>query len=94
MVEEPSVNDTIAIFVDQRKYEVHHEFGSATHPSFQPPNFHRYITDRHLPDKAVDLIDEASSALRMQIDSMPENLIFLNVISCVLVLNVKRLKRR
>lgn len=76
LVEEPSVQDTIAILRGIKdKYEVHHgvrisdsSILAASHLSA------RYITDRNLPDKAVDLIDEAGSALRMQIDSMPEEL--------------------
>jgi len=76
MVSEPSVEDTIAILRGiKEKYEVHHgvritddAIVAAAKLSF------RYITDRFLPDKAVDLIDEATSALRMDIDSMPEEL--------------------
>src|SRR5205823_680532 len=72
-VSEPSVEDTIAILRGLReKYEVHHGVrikdsaivAAATLSS-------RYITDRFLPDKAIDLIDEAAASLRIQIDSMP-----------------------
>ena len=76
MVEEPSVQDTIAILRGiKEKYEVHHGV-RISDPSLVAAAelSHRYITDRHLPDKAVDLIDEAGSMLRMQIDSMPEEL--------------------
>ncbi|TAL50133.1 ATP-dependent chaperone ClpB [Patescibacteria group bacterium] len=76
MVEEPSVQDTIAILRGiKEKYEVHHGV-RISDPSLVAAAVlsHRYITDRHLPDKAVDLIDEAGSMLRMQIDSMPEEL--------------------
>jgi len=76
MVEEPSVLDTIAILRGiKEKYEVHHGI-RISDPSIVAAAelSHRYITDRNLPDKAVDLIDEAGSALRMQIDSMPEEL--------------------
>jgi ATP-dependent Clp protease ATP-binding subunit ClpB len=76
MVEEPSLEDTINILRGiKEKYEVHHgvritdnAIKAATKLST------RYISDRFLPDKAVDLIDEATSALRMEIDSMPEEL--------------------
>ena len=75
-VKEPSVEDTIAILRGiKEKYEVHHgvhisdkALVSATQLS------HRYISDRYLPDKAVDLMDEAAASLRMEIDSMPEEI--------------------
>jgi len=76
MVEEPSVQDTIAILRGiKEKYEVHHGV-RISDPSIVAAAelSHRYITDRFLPDKAVDLIDEAGSMLRMEIDSMPEEL--------------------
>lgn len=76
VVEEPSVEDTIAILRGiKEKYEVHHGI-RISDPSIVAAAqlSHRYITDRNLPDKAVDLMDEAGSALRMQIDSMPEEL--------------------
>jgi len=76
IVEEPSVQDTIAILRGiKEKYEVHHGV-RISDPSIVAAAqlSHRYITDRNLPDKAVDLMDEAGSALRMQIDSMPEEL--------------------
>jgi ATP-dependent Clp protease ATP-binding subunit ClpB len=76
MVEEPTVEDTIAILRGiKEKYEVHHGV-RISDPSIVAAAelSHRYITDRQLPDKAVDLIDEAGSMLRMQIDSMPEEL--------------------
>jgi ATP-dependent Clp protease ATP-binding subunit ClpB len=73
MVAEPSVEDTIAILRGlKERYEVHH--GVRIKDSAivaAAPLSHRYITDRHLPDKAVDLIDEAASKLRMEIDSRP-----------------------
>jgi len=75
-VEEPSVQDTIAILRGiKEKYEVHHGV-RISDPSIVAAAelSYRYITDRNLPDKAVDLIDEAGSMLRMQIDSMPEEL--------------------
>jgi ATP-dependent Clp protease ATP-binding subunit ClpB len=76
LVEEPSTEDTIAILRGiKEKYELHHGV-RISDPSIVAAAelSQRYITDRHLPDKAVDLIDEAASALRMQIDSMPEEL--------------------
>jgi len=73
LVTEPSVEDTIAILRGiKEKYEVHHGIritDSATVAAATLSN--RYITDRFLPDKAIDLIDEASSKLRIEIDSMP-----------------------
>ncbi len=75
-VAEPSVDDTIAILRGiKEKYEVHHGVritDSALISAAQLSS--RYITDRQLPDKAVDLIDEAASALRLEIDSQPEEL--------------------
>lgn len=76
VVEEPSVQDTIAILRGiKEKYEVHHGI-RISDPSIVAAAelSNRYITDRNLPDKAVDLMDEAGSALRMQIESMPEEL--------------------
>jgi len=73
LVREPSVEDTIAILRGiKEKYEVHHGVriqDSATVAAATLSN--RYITDRFLPDKAIDLIDEAASKLRIEIDSMP-----------------------
>lgn len=75
-VGEPSVEDTIAILRGIKdKYEVHHGVritDSALVAAAELSN--RYITDRFLPDKAIDLIDEATSAIRMEIDSMPDEL--------------------
>ena len=76
MVNEPSVEDTISILRGlKEKYEVHHGvriLDSALIVAAQLSD--RYITDRFLPDKAIDLIDEAASALRIEIDSMPEEI--------------------
>ncbi len=75
-VSEPTVDDTIAILRGiKEKYEVHHGV-RITDAAIQSAAklSARYITDRFLPDKAVDLVDEATSALRMEIDSMPEEL--------------------
>ncbi|MEK7184427.1 MAG: ATP-dependent chaperone ClpB [Patescibacteria group bacterium] len=76
MVKEPSVEDTIAILRGiKEKYEVHHGVKITDSAIVAAAVLsHRYISDRFLPDKAIDLIDEATAALRMQIDSMPEEL--------------------
>ncbi|MHB1542264.1 MAG: ATP-dependent chaperone ClpB [Steroidobacteraceae bacterium] len=76
MVEEPSVEDTIAILRGlQERYEVHHGV-DITDPAIVAAATlsHRYIADRQLPDKAIDLIDEAAARIRMEIDSKPEAL--------------------
>ncbi len=76
MVREPSLDDTIAILRGiKEKYEVHHGV-RITDPAIVSAVelSNRYISDRFLPDKAIDLIDEATSALRMEIDSMPDDL--------------------
>ncbi|MFA7242573.1 MAG: ATP-dependent chaperone ClpB [Sulfuricellaceae bacterium] len=74
LVDEPSVEDTIAILRGlQEKYELHHGV-DITDPAIiaAAELSHRYITDRFLPDKAIDLIDEAAARIRMEIDSKPE----------------------
>ena len=74
LVGEPTVEDTIAILRGlQEKYEVHHGV-DITDPAIVAAAelSHRYITDRFLPDKAIDLIDEAASRIKMEIDSKPE----------------------
>jgi ATP-dependent Clp protease ATP-binding subunit ClpB len=74
LVDEPSVEDTIAILRGlNERYEVHHGV-EITDPAIVAAATlsHRYITDRKLPDKAIDLIDEAASHIRMEIDSKPE----------------------
>ncbi len=76
MVDEPSVEDTVAILRGlKEKYEVHHGV-EITDPAIVAATTlsHRYITDRNLPDKAIDLVDEAASRIRMEIDSMPEEM--------------------
>ena len=76
LVDEPSVEDTIAILRGlQEKYEAHHGV-EITDPAIVAAAelSHRYITDRFLPDKAIDLIDEAASRVKMEIDSKPEEL--------------------
>jgi ATP-dependent Clp protease ATP-binding subunit ClpB len=76
LVTEPSIEDTIAILRGiKERYEVHHGVRITDDAVISAAKLSaRYITDRNLPDKAVDLIDEATSALRMEIDSMPEEL--------------------
>ena len=76
VVEEPTVNDTISILRGiKEKYELHHGVRIADAALVASAKLsHRYITDRFLPDKAIDLIDEAASRLRMQVDSKPEEL--------------------
>ncbi|MFK7994205.1 MAG: ATP-dependent chaperone ClpB [Granulosicoccus sp.] len=76
IVDEPSVEDTIAILRGlKERYEVHHGV-DVTDPAIVAAATlsHRYISDRQLPDKAIDLIDEAASHIRMEIDSKPEEL--------------------
>ncbi len=76
MVDEPSVEDTIAILRGlNERYEVHHAV-EITDPAIiaAATLSHRYITDRNLPDKAIDLMDEAASRIRMEIDSKPDKL--------------------
>jgi ATP-dependent Clp protease ATP-binding subunit ClpB len=76
LVEEPSVEDTISILRGlKERYEVHHGV-RITDPAViaAATLSHRYITDRHLPDKAIDLIDEAAARLRTEIDSKPQPL--------------------
>ena len=76
LVQEPTVEDTIAILRGlKERYEVHHGV-QITDPAIVAAATlsHRYITDRQLPDKAIDLIDEAASQIRMEIDSMPEEM--------------------
>ncbi|MCD4761891.1 AAA family ATPase [bacterium] len=75
-VAEPNIEDTVAILRGiKEKYEVHHGVRITDDAIVAAAKLsQRYISDRFLPDKAVDLIDEATSALRMEIDSMPEDL--------------------
>jgi ATP-dependent Clp protease ATP-binding subunit ClpB len=76
LVDEPSVEDTIAILRGlKEKYEVHHGV-DITDPAIVSAATlsQRYITDRQLPDKAIDLVDEAASRIRMEIDSKPEEM--------------------
>jgi ATP-dependent Clp protease ATP-binding subunit ClpB len=74
LVDEPSVPDTIAILRGlKERYEVHHNVHISDGAIVEAARLsHRYITDRQLPDKAIDLIDEAASRIRMEMDSKPE----------------------
>ena len=75
-IDEPSVEDTIAILRGlKERYELHHKV-EITDPAIVAAATlsHRYIADRQLPDKAIDLIDEAASSIRLQMDSKPEDL--------------------
>ncbi len=76
LVNEPSVEDTISMLRGlKEKYEVHHGVRITDNALIAAAKLsNRYISDRYLPDKAVDLIDEATSSLRMEIDSMPDEL--------------------
>ena len=76
MVEEPTVEDTISILRGiKEKYELHHGVRISDAALVAAATLsHRYITDRFLPDKAIDLMDEAASRLRMEVDSKPEEL--------------------
>lgn len=76
LVDEPTVEDTVAILRGlKERYELHHHV-EITDPAIVAAASlsHRYVTDRQLPDKAIDLIDEAASSIRLQIDSKPESL--------------------
>ena len=76
LVDEPSVEDTIAILRGlKERYEIHHSV-DITDPAIVAAATlsHRYISDRQLPDKAIDLIDEAASRIRMEMDSKPESM--------------------
>ncbi|UJF18935.1 ATP-dependent chaperone ClpB [Vibrio sp. SS-MA-C1-2] len=76
LVDEPTVEDTVAILRGlKERYELHHHV-EITDPAIVAAATlsHRYVSDRQLPDKAIDLIDEAASSIRMEIDSKPESL--------------------
>ena len=76
LIDEPSVPDTISILRGlKERYEVHHKVRIKDEAIIAAAELsHRYISDRFLPDKAIDLIDEAAARLRLQIDSVPEEL--------------------
>ena len=94
LVDEPTVDDTISILRGLKdKYEVHHGIrikDSALVAAAKLSD--RYITDRFLPDKAIDLVDEASSAVRIEIDSMPEELDMLERQKLQLQIELQSLK--
>src|SRR5947207_5509843 len=75
-IAEPTVDDTVAILRGLReRYEVHHGVRIKDAALVAAASLsHRYISDRHLPDKAIDLVDEAAARLRTEIDSKPEEL--------------------
>ncbi len=76
LIEEPSVDDTISILRGlQEKYEVYHRIEIMDEALIAAAELsHRYIADRYLPDKAIDLIDEAAAKLRLELDSVPEKI--------------------
>ena len=76
LVDEPSIEDTIAILRGlKERYEVHHNVQITDPAIIAATNLsHRYITDRQLPDKAIDLIDEAASRISIELDSKPESM--------------------
>jgi ATP-dependent Clp protease ATP-binding subunit ClpB len=95
LVEEPSVEDTIAILRGlKERYELHHKV-NITDPAIVAAATlsHRYISDRQLPDKAIDLIDEAASSIRLQMDSKPEDLDRLERLLIQLKLEQKALEK-
>ena len=95
LVDEPNVEDTIAILRGlKERYEVHHAV-EITDPAIVAAATlsHRYIADRQLPDKAIDLIDEAASQIRMEIDSMPEEMDRLDRRSIQLKIEREALKK-
>ncbi len=96
LVGEPTVEDTISILRGLReRYEIHHQvtFKDAALVAAAVLS-HRYITDRFLPDKAIDLMDEAASKLRMEIDSMPAELDEVAGASCSSRSSARRCARR
>jgi ATP-dependent Clp protease ATP-binding subunit ClpB len=84
IVSEPTVEDTISILRGiKEKYELHHGVRITDSALVAAATLsHRYITDRFLPDKAIDLMDEAASRLRMEVDSKPEEIDALDRRSC------------
>src|SRR5690606_13854325 len=80
IVEEPDVHDAISILRGlKERYEVHHKVRIKDEAIIQAVELsNRYISDRFLPDKAIDLLDEAASKLRIEIDSLPEELDEMN----------------
>ncbi|GGE38074.1 chaperone protein ClpB [Primorskyibacter flagellatus] len=95
MVEEPTVEDTISILRGiKEKYELHHGVRISDSALVAAATLsNRYITDRFLPDKAIDLVDEAASRLRMEVDSKPEELDALDRQILQMQIEVEALKR-
>ena len=95
MVSEPTVEDTVSILRGiKEKYELHHGVRISDSALVAAATLsHRYITDRFLPDKAIDLVDEAASRLRMQVDSKPEELDALDREILQKTIEVEALKR-
>jgi ATP-dependent Clp protease ATP-binding subunit ClpB len=95
MVEEPTVQDTISILRGiKEKYELHHGVRISDSALVAAATLsNRYITDRFLPDKAIDLVDEAASRLRMEVDSKPEELDALDRQILQMQIEVEALKR-
>ena len=96
LVDEPSVEDTIAILRGlKERYAVHHKV-EITDPAIVAAATlsHRYITNRQLPDKAIDLIDEAASRIRMEIDSSPRSWTASTGASCSSRWSARRSRRR
>jgi len=95
LVREPSVEDTIAILRGlKERYEVHHGVRIKDAALIAAATLsHRYITDRFLPDKAIDLVDEAASGLRMEIDSMPHGIDVLDRRAIQLEIELKALEK-
>ena len=95
MVSEPTVEDTISILRGiKEKYELHHGVRISDSALVAAAQLsHRYITDRFLPDKAIDLMDEAASRLRMEVDSKPEELDQLDRNILQMQIEVEALKR-
>ncbi|MCY4218487.1 MAG: ATP-dependent chaperone ClpB [Gammaproteobacteria bacterium] len=95
IVDEPNVEDTVAILRGlKERYEVHHSV-TITDPAIVAAATlsHRYISDRKLPDKAIDLVDEAASRIRMEIDSKPEPLDRLDRRLILLKIELEALKK-
>ncbi|MCY4050377.1 MAG: ATP-dependent chaperone ClpB [Gammaproteobacteria bacterium] len=95
LVDEPNVEDTVAILRGlKERYEVHHSV-TITDPAIVAAATlsHRYISDRKLPDKAIDLVDEAASRIRMEIDSKPEPLDRLDRRLILLKIELEALKK-
>ena len=94
-VDQPGLQDTIAILRGlKERYEVHHGVDITDPAIVAAANLsHRYITDRQLPDKAIDLIDEAASRIRLEMDSKPESMDVLDRRLMQLKMEVEALKK-